>query len=323
MISTPILLALAASVLPASQDGGSSAATSSSTASSVQTVQLVVSQSDALPSDDERGYIGIYMDVTDGGIIVNGVMPGGPADKAGLVKGDRIVMIGELDFRKDASMDDLANLKAGSEVVVSGARKNQRFNHTVTLSTLGQIEGTEEGTPKVARTRSVPAVPMIIQADPSKPWIVGDTPEQVAAKHAQAEAVLRELEAIDKGEEETPKVARKRSVPAMRMIVQADPSKPWIVGDTPEEVAAKHAQAEAIMRELEAMEKGEELEEPESEHGQGTRIRRVVRLDGEDAQSGNLWIKGKDEEVFLLQRGYCLHTKMVHKGHYWAYLQYR
>ena len=34
-------------------------------------------------------------------------------------------------------------------------------------------------------------------------------------------------------------------------------------------------------------------------------------------------IKGKDEEVFLLQQGYCLHTKMVHKGHYWAYLHYR
>ena len=257
MISIPILLALAASVLPASQDGGSSAATSSSTASSAQTVQLVVSQSDALPSDDERGYIGIYMDVTDGGIIVNGVMPGGPADKAGLAKGDRIVMIGEFDFRKGASMDDLANLKAGSEVVVSGARKNQRFNHTVTLSTLGQIEGTEEAapteTPKVARRRSVRAVPMIIQADPSKPWIVGDTPEQVAAKHAQAEAVLRELEAMDKAED---------------VLLEFHSVR--------DEADAPH-------------------EEGESERRQGTRIRRLVRLDGDDAQSGNLWIKGKDE----------------------------
>lgn len=34
-------------------------------------------------------------------------------------------------------------------------------------------------------------------------------------------------------------------------------------------------------------------------------------------------IKGKDEEVFLLQQGYCLHTKMVHEGHYWAHLHYR
>ena len=34
-------------------------------------------------------------------------------------------------------------------------------------------------------------------------------------------------------------------------------------------------------------------------------------------------IKGMYKEVSMQQQGYCLHTMMVHKGHYQAYQHYR
>ena len=34
-------------------------------------------------------------------------------------------------------------------------------------------------------------------------------------------------------------------------------------------------------------------------------------------------IKDMYEEVSLQQQGYCLHTMMLHNGHYWAYQHYR
>ena len=33
-------------------------------------------------------------------------------------------------------------------------------------------------------------------------------------------------------------------------------------------------------------------------------------------------IKGTYKEVSMQQQGYCLHTKMVHKGHNWEYQHY-
>ena len=34
-------------------------------------------------------------------------------------------------------------------------------------------------------------------------------------------------------------------------------------------------------------------------------------------------IKGIYKKVSMQQQGYCLHTMMVHEGHYWAYQDYR
>ena len=34
-------------------------------------------------------------------------------------------------------------------------------------------------------------------------------------------------------------------------------------------------------------------------------------------------IKGTYKELSMQQQGYCLHTKMVHKGHNWKYQHYK
>ena len=36
-----------------------------------------------------------------------------------------------------------------------------------------------------------------------------------------------------------------------------------------------------------------------------------------------LRVKGMYKEVSVQQHCFCLHTMMVHKGHYWAYQHYR
>ena len=209
MMSTIPLLALAALVFPASQDNGTDAALWFPTASTGNTVELAVSLTDALPgydvseytevpACDERGYLGIYMDVTDRGIVVNGVMPGSPAEKAGLAEGDLIVLIGQLDFRKEGSIEELEKLKAGSEVVVRGARKRERFSHTVTLATGADIGLSGEESKEAAPRVSVPMVPMIVKADPNKPWIKGDSPSEVEQKKAEAGRVLKEIRKLEK-----------------------------------------------------------------------------------------------------------------------------
>ncbi len=225
MMSTIPLLALAAFVFPASQDNGTDATRWFSTVSTGNTVELAVSLTDALPGyavseyteapvDDERGYLGIYMDVTDRGIVVNGVIPGSPAEEAGLAEGDLIVLIGQLDFRKEGSIEALEELKAGSEVVVRGFtpevyagakyKGRERFSHTVTLATAGDIGLSGEESKEAAPRVSVPMVPMIIKADPNKPWIKGDSPLEIEKKEAEAGRVLKEIrkleEEIESGE---------------------------------------------------------------------------------------------------------------------------
>ena len=209
MISTIPLLALAALVFPASQDNGTDAALWFPTASTGNTVELAVSLTDALPgydvseytevpACDERGYLGIYMDVTDRGIVVNGVMPGSPAEKAGLAEGDLIVLIGQLDFRKEGSIEELEKLKAGSEVVVRGARKRERFSHTVTLATGADIGLSGEESKEAAPRVSVPMVPMIVKADPNKPWIKVTSPSEIEKKRAEAGRVREEIRKLEK-----------------------------------------------------------------------------------------------------------------------------
>jgi hypothetical protein len=225
MMSIIPLLALAAFVFPASQDNGTEATLWFSTVSTGNTVELAVSLTDALPGyavseyteapvDDERGYLGIYMDVTDRGIVVNGVIPGSPAEEAGLAEGDLIVLIGQLDFRKEGSIEALEELKAGSEVVVRGFtpevyagakyKGRVRFSHTVTLATAGDIGLSGEESKEAAPRVSVPMVPMIIKADPNKPWIKGDSPLEIEKKEAEAGRVLKEIrkleEEIESGE---------------------------------------------------------------------------------------------------------------------------
>jgi S1-C subfamily serine protease len=62
-------------------------------------VALYVSRREYLEGDDERpdgttrAWTGIYPQAYDGGVVLTGVVPGGPGDKAGLARGDLILSV--------------------------------------------------------------------------------------------------------------------------------------------------------------------------------------------------------------------------------------
>ena len=61
----------------------------------------------------DRPYLGVETALTDRGALVQSLVPGGPADAAGIVPGDLIL---EVDGREIATADDLGDAIAGSEV---------------------------------------------------------------------------------------------------------------------------------------------------------------------------------------------------------------
>ncbi|MFT7480277.1 MAG: membrane-associated protease RseP (regulator of RpoE activity), partial [Gammaproteobacteria bacterium] len=68
----------------------------------------------ARAQDGERGFIGIQMNVTDGAMVVAGVIDGSPAAQAGLEAGDRILRIGSHEVAgQEALTGFLAGIRPG------------------------------------------------------------------------------------------------------------------------------------------------------------------------------------------------------------------
>lgn len=79
-------------------------------------------------TDELRAWLG----TTDGGMVVSSVTPGGPADRAGVRKGDHLNalaerMIGTPDDVVAAVDDALRKLAAGDKVVIEVIRDGQRL----------------------------------------------------------------------------------------------------------------------------------------------------------------------------------------------------
>ena len=105
------------------------------------TVRLIADQliANGRVVDSGRAFLGVKVaTVLGGGVLVSGVVPGGPAAKAGVRKGDVIL---ELDGQPTATGDvlvtDLANLKPGERVPVAVSRAGKKITFTVTLGDLG------------------------------------------------------------------------------------------------------------------------------------------------------------------------------------------
>ena len=80
-----------------------------------------------------RGFVGIEVDDTDG-IVIKKVLPGGPADKAGLKPGDRIEQVREINI--DGSRDltrALAKAGVGTKVKVDVKRGDDSKSFTLEL----------------------------------------------------------------------------------------------------------------------------------------------------------------------------------------------
>ncbi len=80
----------------------------------------------------QRGFLGVQLAEKDGGVVVDHVLPGSPADKAGLRSGDRILRFHEKDV---GSLKDLHGLAAEhaskQEVALEVERGGQKHAKTI------------------------------------------------------------------------------------------------------------------------------------------------------------------------------------------------
>ena len=91
---------------------------------------------------NDRGYLGIVMDVEGGAMVVSQVMDGGPAAKAGLKAGDRITRIGDHKVRNQERLTAfLQGLEAGDEIELRIERDGWVREMEVELSSLSAIPG--------------------------------------------------------------------------------------------------------------------------------------------------------------------------------------
>ncbi|HIF42418.1 MAG TPA: PDZ domain-containing protein [Planctomycetes bacterium] len=107
----------------------------------------------------DRGYLGVQMTIEDGVMIVESVMPGSGADKAGLQAGDRILSVNKIKFDQEGGEEKLASLKAGKKAKVHFERPGEGSVHimrtTVSLSPLSAIDQGGESRVQVNRLRRV------------------------------------------------------------------------------------------------------------------------------------------------------------------------
>lgn len=102
-------------------------------------------------TDDGRGWLGVT--VTDGsadggpdgvvpGAIIVDLLPGSPAEKSGLKKGDLIMKINGTDIKgRDSFMDFLSGLKPGKEIVITAVSNGAAApeDHKAVLVTLDDL----------------------------------------------------------------------------------------------------------------------------------------------------------------------------------------
>jgi S1-C subfamily serine protease len=95
----------------------------------------------------QRAYLGISSgDAADGGAQVGGVVDGGPADRAGLREGDRIVEIGGEPVRDSDDVSTAINAREpGDELRVVVERSGERRTLTVDLGTQPDQVSTSQG----------------------------------------------------------------------------------------------------------------------------------------------------------------------------------
>lgn len=63
----------------------------------------------------DHGFLGIRYVYQDGGALIDGVLPGTPADDIGLVKGDRLLSIDGAPIRSDADVQQIAGMQPGAQ----------------------------------------------------------------------------------------------------------------------------------------------------------------------------------------------------------------
>lgn len=94
--------------------------------------------------DAERGYIGVRWEYADGAMVIKSVLPGGGAEAAGLVAGDRAVQVNRIDLSQEGAERQLADLKAGDSIRIKIKRDGRSLGKRVVLSSLAELTGKVE-----------------------------------------------------------------------------------------------------------------------------------------------------------------------------------
>jgi len=113
----------------------------------------------------KKAYLGITLGASDRGVLVDEVVPGSPADKAGLKAGDLILVAGDRKLSGgEALLEVLADRKPGSQMKIQVERDGWQKNLAVTLGAreeeISQPAGKVEEVEKPVKPEKV-----------RKPWI--------------------------------------------------------------------------------------------------------------------------------------------------------
>jgi hypothetical protein len=131
-------------------------------------------------AQEQRGFLGVSLDGTDGPPVIQSLVPGGPAARAGLRPGDRILTIDEQEVRSSEELARRIRAQApGSPVRLGIEREGVRQNVLVALGVLGEPDpqagprpGEEAILRDAIRERRIHAVP----PPPPAPSLPGQRP---------------------------------------------------------------------------------------------------------------------------------------------------
>lgn len=89
----------------------------------------------------ERGYMGVQIAFEEGALIVSGVLPGTPAEEAGLQAGDRILSIGDLATKNQEQVEAfLAGTTVGQVLALHVERGDQHADMRIRLVSFAAVQ---------------------------------------------------------------------------------------------------------------------------------------------------------------------------------------
>ncbi|MBL8753730.1 MAG: PDZ domain-containing protein [Planctomycetes bacterium] len=140
----------------------------------------------------ERGFLGVSIDNTEDGIVIGRVLPGSPAEKAGLQAGDRLTQVGD---RKVRSMEDVDGVlgKAGPGDTVAIGVRSERGARIVNV-VLGK-RGDEATAPAPRPPVEIIEAP---RAEPKPPVVRRDRGQGERDVEAELQALRAELAELRK-----------------------------------------------------------------------------------------------------------------------------
>lgn len=147
----------------------------------------------------QRGYLGLTVRETDGGVVVERVLPDGPAAKAGVREGEAVTSVGDLRIRNLEDLDAALRPATVGRTLAIGLRSDAGTRSV--LVTLGKRPDAAEAAPApiaVAPVAPAPAEPPV-PPGPRSGRKEADLEAELAALRAELADLRKQLEALRQG----------------------------------------------------------------------------------------------------------------------------